>query len=394
VLYVAYRPPYPPDKGERIRMFHQIRGLADRMAVHLVYPAPEPNEAPPAALLDVCASVQVVREPRIPLLSEAASFIRGQPRALGRYHSRDLLRAVQEVIASQAIDVILASTVHMGPVARAVRGIPRVVDLMDVYSEVWLATARWRRPPRAWLDRWEGVRLAAYEARLARSVETMVFATDEEAALFRRGNHEGRVAVVPNGVDLEYFRPRPDARDGPPGLLAFVGTMDYPPNHDAAQHLIEDIVPRIRSAHRPHVLVVGRHPPTALLELAARSAVAVTGEVPDVRPHLARASVAVAPFRMGRGVQNKVLEAMAMGIPVVASPLGAEGIGAGPEDGLIVEATADDFASRLQGLLSNPDATAALGARARAFVEAHHRWDVSSERLADVLDAAVRVAAS
>jgi sugar transferase (PEP-CTERM/EpsH1 system associated) len=389
VLYVAYRAPYPPDKGERIRMFHQIRGLAERMAVHLVYPAPEPEAPPPAELLDVCASVQIVREPRMPLLSEATSFIRGKPRAAGRYHSRDLLRAAHRVIASQSIDVVFASTVHMGPVLAALPGVPRVIDMMDVYSEVWLATARWRRPPRAWLDRWEGVRLAAYETELAGLVDTTVFATDEEAALFRRGCAEGRLAAVPNGVDLDYFRPRPETRDGAPGLLAFVGTMDYVPNHDAAQHLIREIVPRISSAHRPQVLVVGRHPQRELLDLVDPPAVVVTGEVPDVRPHLARASVAVAPFRMGRGIQNKVLEAMAMGIPVVASPLGAQGIGAGPDDGLIVEATADDFASRLQRLLATPEATAALGQRARAYVETHHRWDTSSERLAAVLDSAM-----
>ena len=390
VLYVAYRAPYPPDKGERIRMFHQIRGLAERMEVHLVYPARGPNAAPPQPLLELCASVQVVREPRMPLFWEAVSFIGGKPRAAGRYHSRALPRAVRRVIASQSIDVVLASTVHMGPVVAPLRGVTRVIDLMDVYSEVWRETARWRRPPRAWLDRWEGARLAAYESELAHRVEATVFATDDEVALFRRVCAGGRVAAVPNGVDLGYFRPRPESSDGAPGLLAFVGTMDYPPNQDAAQHLIRDIVPRIAPTRRPHVLIVGRNPSKALLDLADPPAVEVTGEVPDVRPHLARARVAVAPFRMGRGIQNKVLEAMAMGIPVVASPLGAQGIGAGPADGLIVESTPADFASRLEGLLAAPEATAALGRRARAYVEAHHRWDISTQRLETVLDSAMQ----
>jgi glycosyltransferase involved in cell wall biosynthesis len=186
--------------------------------------------------------------------------------------------------------------------------------------------------------------------------------------------------VVPNGIDLEYFRPIPRAA-APSGLI-FTGAMDYLPNIDAVHHFCAAILPLVRrELPSTRFYVVGLNPPAAVRRLGEIPGVVVTGTVPDVRPYYERAAVCVAPLRIGRGVQNKVLQAMAMGLPVVASTVAHRGLEAQPGRHLLVEDEPAAFAARVVALLRDPGAGHALGRQARAFVESNHAWDASCARL-------------
>jgi len=256
---------------------------------------------------------------------------------------------------------------------------------MDVFSDVWDGQGSGRAPPMSWLDRSEARRLARYEASLGRDFDAAVFATAAEAAFFERRIGPANAHVVGNGVDLEYFGPAAEV-DTTSRTIVFTGSMDYGPNRDAVRYFCTDILPVVRSTvEDARLVIVGRNPKADVRRLEREPGVTVTGEVPDVRPYLAGAALAVAPMRSGRGIQNKILEALAMGIPVVSTPNGLEGLADERCDGLLRADDAKTFAGHVTTLLTNPMSRIELGRAARTYVEAHHRWSDHGERLERVL---------
>jgi len=243
--------------------------------------------------------------------------------------------------------------------------------------------------PAAWLSRLEARRLRRLEARLAREFDRLVVASAAEAALFRARVADVPVEVVSNGVDVEYFRPAADAAPAEPASVVLTGTMDYAPNVDAACFFAREVLPRLR-ARLPDLRfrIVGRDPARAVRALAAERGVEVTGSVADVRPYLAAAAAAVAPLRVARGIQNKVLEAMAMGVPVVATSAALAGLVADPGDGARRADDADAFVREVHALVTDPAWRRRCAAAARAHVERHHRWQDHGARLLAVLRAA------
>jgi sugar transferase (PEP-CTERM/EpsH1 system associated) len=264
------------------------------------------------------------------------------------------------------------------------------VDFVDVDSEKWRIYAERNPWPLSWLYRVEAGRLQRYEWDLARRHEESVFVAENEADLFRRSTGGVSARAIPNGVDLDYFR-----RDGAPYAskpsLVFVGMMDYFPNVDAVVWFVEEILPILRKEH-PDIAfrIVGRNPTHRVLELARRPGVQVLGAVADVRPYLVDAAVSVAPFRIARGLQNKVLEAMAMEVPVVGTGFAFQGIAAGPGDGVRVADDPASFARTVSELLRDPASRAEAGRKGRAFVERHHRWQDHGVALEELLNEVVR----
>src|SRR6185436_3795466 len=229
-----------------------------------------------------------------------------------------LVRLVRRTLHAEPVDAILVSSVTVARCVQGVNGVPKVLDFVDVDSALWRASAARRMPPLSWLQRLEARRLARFEIETVRRFDHALFVSAAEARDFGRRAGDPPVAVVGNGVDLDAFA----LRNGTPVApeIVFTGTMDYFPNVDAVQYLSASILPRVRDAvPAARFTIVGRNPTRAVRRLAREPEVTVTGAVPDVRPYLARAAVAVAPMRIARGVQNKVLEAMAAGVPVVAT---------------------------------------------------------------------------
>jgi sugar transferase (PEP-CTERM/EpsH1 system associated) len=255
----------------------------------------------------------------------------------------------------------------------------------ELDSDKWRQYSERSGPPGRWIYRREWKRLLEFERRLAAACRMNVLCTPLEEAIFRREIPGVTTAVLKNGVDLEYFRPRP--ADAEPGRIVFTGVMDYLPNADACVHFAREVLPRVRERFpSARFSIVGAHPAPRVRRLARLRAVEVTGFVPDTRDWLARASVAVAPLRIARGIQNKVLEALAMGLPVVGTTAATQGIEGTPLVHYLVADDAEAEAEAVIGLLADPAAARALGLRGRRLVEERYDWERTLEPLDRLLE--------
>lgn len=386
VLYLTHRVPFPPDKGDRIRNYHLLRHLARRGEVWLGCVADEPVEPETLAELNrLCARVAVVpasgslrRWSRIGL---RAAF--GSSLSAAAFDEPGLRRVVAEWTAATRFDVgvVSASSLHRYLAPVVAQGAAAVVDLMDVDSQKWLDFAAASRWPRTWLYRLEGRRLRTIERGLPRWTRAVSVVSRAEADIYDAIAGPGAATVATNGVDLDYFTPREGMTDR---ACAFVGAMDYLPNVDATVWFAREAWPAIRAKFPDaEFRIIGRKPAPAVRGLAALPGVTVVGPVPDVRPHVAAAAVVVAPLRLARGLQNKVLEALAMGKPVVAAQAALTALRAEPGRHLLRAKEPAEWADAVGGLFADPDRRRDLGAAGRRFVEEHHHWDRCLEPLLD-----------
>lgn len=375
ILMLAHRLPYPPWTGDRIRAFHIARYLSERHRITVAFPLESRGELGAARKLQ-----KLIPDLEYALLSDLkrrASALVGLagslPFSVRYFASRSLARRIGQRLLQDHFDLIYVYSSSMAQYAMG-HSVPILMDFVDVDSDKWAQYAANTLPPMAWVYRLEARRLRRYECEVARRARVSVFATPTEQAIFRAIAPDVQTAVIPNGVDTDYFRPGEAPRSEVPTVI-FTGALDYFPNVDGVCHFSETIFPLVR--HRiPEVrfLVVGRRPCRAALRLSRLPGVRVVGEVPDVRPYIHEAYVAVVPLRMARGIQNKILEAMAMGLAVVASPKPAQGIGARVGVEWFVEDGPEAFAKRVVHLLENPAVRTEVGRRARAFIEDRHSW--------------------
>ena len=333
LLFLAHRIPYPPNKGDKIRSFHLLRHLGARYAVHLGAFVDDPADWQHVeALKPYCASLKLVAlHPRRARIASLTGFATGDALTLPYYRSRELKRWAAGLAQTGTIRHGLAYSSAMAQFMP--RGLERrVLDMVDVDSDKWTQYAPTRAWPMSWVYAREGRKLAQWEARVAGDFDATLLVSEAEAALLRSRAPRAaqKIGAFENGVDADYFSPeRAYDNPYPAGTrnIVFTGAMDYWPNVDAVSWFAESILPRVQAAAPgARFVIVGSRPDEAVEALARLPGVVVTGRVPDVRPWLAHAACAVAPLRIARGVQNKVLEAMAMARPVVVSPQAAEGL--------------------------------------------------------------------
>ncbi|HQS80856.1 MAG TPA: TIGR03087 family PEP-CTERM/XrtA system glycosyltransferase [Thiobacillus sp.] len=377
LLFLAHRIPFPPNKGDKIRSFNLLRHLSTRYAIHLGAFVDDPDDwRYRDALKPYCASIKLLPlHPRRAKLASLVGLLSGEALTLPYYRNRELARWAHELAASGAVTRGLAFSSAMAQFMPA--GLARrVLDMVDVDSDKWTQYAPTQRWPLSWLYAREGRKLAAWEARVAQDFDATLLVSHAEAALLqqRAPAAQHKIGAFENGVDADYFSPARDYPDPyPPGVqgVVFTGAMDYWPNVDAVSWFAERIFPAVRAAAPDaQFTIVGSHPSDAVLELARQPGVVVTGSVPDVRPWLAHAACAVAPLRIARGVQNKVLEAMAMARPVVASAQAAEGIRAEAGRDFTLALGEAEFAHAVVARLQ----TASSAAPARDCILAHYDW--------------------
>ncbi len=379
LLYVVHRTPYPPDKGDRIRTFHMLRHLSRRAAVHLACLADEPvPEETTAALGRYCERVAVIPLNRSRWLRAALALAGGRSITEGAFKSAALAATLCDWAKETRYTACIASASSVAPYLRlpGLRDVPAVVDLMDVDSQKWFEYAAASRFPLSWLYHIEGSRLRQMEQSLAGWARAVTLVSDAEVGLFSRFCAPNRAVSIPNGVSLDYFRTPTEcpADTGQSGCV-FVGAFDYRPNVDAACWFCREAWPEIhRRRPAARLRLVGRRPVAAVRALGALPGVEVVGQVPDVRPYLAEAAVAVNPLRIARGLQNKVLEAMAMGKAVVASPQALAGLGRHDAPPLRAQ-SAEEWIDLVVQLLDQPEERRRLGAEGRRYVEEHHDWD-------------------
>ena len=397
MLFLAHRMPFPPDRGDKIRSSHILRHLASLGPVHVAtFAESEADLAQEPVLAGLAASHCLVRRGKPLALAGAQALLRGQPVSLTAFYDPRLAAYVARVLAERPIAAIYVFSGQMGQyVPSHFRG--RVVlDLVDVDSAKFDAYAASGSGPRAWIDGREGRLLRAEELSLSRRADCSLFVSDEEAALFasrlpaaERGEHN--VLALRNGIDSAGFDPvavmgEPRLVGLPAPRLIFTGQMDYAPNIAAATRVIERLMPLIRTqVPQATFHVVGRNPPAALKALDGKNGSRVWGEVSDVRPWLAAADMALVPLEIARGVQNKVLEAMAMSLPVVLSSGAATGIGARHGEHFIVADEDAALADAVVSLAGDPSQLARLGEQARRFVVDQLSWAATLAPLADLL---------
>lgn len=367
LLFLAHRAPFPPDRGDKIRSYHVLRHLARNWRVHLCAFAEQAGEEGlPSELRSDLASHHILRRVKPMPVAAVQALAKGKPISLTAFAHPGMTRAVVDVRARHPI---AATYIFSGQMAQYRGTEPTIMDMVDVDSAKFVSLAATARPGMRHVLRREGRLLGRYERRVAQSVAATLFVSEAEAALFRSGGGQGNVLAVENGIDATHYDPAtidPGASDGP--LIVFTGQMDYRPNIDAVTRFAEHILPQVRkTCPAARFAIVGRAPTPAVRRLASE-AVIVTGEVPDTRVWLARAAVCVAPLDLARGIQNKLLEAMAMARPIVASVAAAEGI----DHGGTIAVAGDDraFAERVVAALNGP----ADNPAARAQVLARYDW--------------------
>ncbi len=380
LLFLCHRLPFPPQKGEKIRAWQMLLHLAKRHRVHLGCFYDDPGDAQHlGAVHRVCASLCAI--PLDPLRTRLKSLVAlatGEPLSTRYFHDIRLTRWVETVVETHRPRHVLAYCSSMAPYGLVPGIAHRVLDLVDVDSEKWRDYATATAWPMSLVYRREGATLLTLERRMAAAFDTTLLVSRDEAATFARRAPEvaDSLRVLGNGVDDTYFQPdvdRPSPYEAGRPVAVFTGTMDYRPNVDAVVWFVEEILPLIQS-RIPTVefWIVGANPAPSVMNLQRRSNVHVTGRVSDVRPYLAHAGAVVAPLRIARGIQNKVLEGMAMARPVVATPAALEGLDVVVGEDVLAATTAEAFAATVIAAFGpkGPE----IGLRARRKVVADYRW--------------------
>lgn len=334
LLFLAHRIPYPPNKGDKIRSFNLLKQLTQDYRVYLGAFIDDLDDGHHASTLQgMCQEVYLAHlKPRLRKWKSLSGLIAGEPLSLPYYRDSRMQSWVDQKLEQNNIRRVFVYSSTMAQYVQGNHGLHRVIDFVDVDSEKWRHYAQHHRWLMSWLYRREAQKLLSYERRIAAEFDASLFVTGEEAALFRRLAPEvaERVAYLSNGVDTDYFSPHrtyPSPYPAAQQTLVFTGAMDYWANGDAVSWFARKVFPSIKEQiPGAHFYIVGARPAKAVRRLAALEGVEVTGAVKDIRPYLAHARAAVAPLQVARGLQNKVLEAMAMARPVLATPAAMEGI--------------------------------------------------------------------
>lgn len=384
LLYLAHCVPNPPNKGEKIRSYHQVHHLARHHNVHLVCFARQDSEIEEAHQLSgICSSVYARKVHGVKgLLRGACGLALGGCLNEAFYRSAAMKRYVQTLIAKYPIDMTFAYSAVMHPYAPA--RIPVLLDMIDVDSEKWFDYSLTRKPNM--LYRLEAKRLRAFERRCVEASAKTILTTAHEESVLRGFVPDASTGYMENGIDGGYFdgmaRPIPGS-DSNREFVAFVGSMDYHPNIEAALWFAREVFPAIRQ-RRPNLefFVIGRNPPASVLALHGKDGVVVTGGVPDIRPYLSAAQAIVTPLFLARGIQNKVLEALAMGRRVLASDLVCRTFGTDVPPGVIRCA---DAASFVEGVLRECAESREMNAGIREAACNRFSWSRNLDRLEDTM---------
>ncbi len=378
IVVVAPRFPFPLDRGDRLTVYNLLKFFSQRHKVSLVcFLEADQDPGWVEKLEPFCERVVTVP------LNKARVYANSLVGALGdvplqvRYYADPAMTAaVSDVVATQKPDLLYAHTIRMGQYVEPFHKLPRVLALQISMTLNYRRLAeRADNVLRKALYTFEYRKLRAFEGRYARKFDRVLLISPFDLRAIERDAPEDNVFFSPHGVDYEFFAPDP-AVEKVPNSLVFTGNMGYAPNVDAARFFYEQIFPSVR-AQVPDATwtVVGTNPAPEVVALAADDAVTVTGRVPDLRAYLHRAQVAVDPLRVGAGLQNKVLEGMATGLPMVITPVANEGIQAPHPDTVFVADEPDSFAQRVVELLQSADERRRMGAAARAFIVKNWSWE-------------------
>jgi len=386
VLFLSQRVPYPPNRGDKITTWRLVERLAREHTVEIVaFAHDEADEQAARALREKSFDVSVF--PPTPRWRCLPLLLGSRPLTLGVYGSRDLQAEVDRRIAG--VDLAYAYSSSMGAFFLG-HELPRVMHFAELDSDKWRQYAGRVGFPHSWVYGREARRLEVFERRLAAAMDENVFCTPLEQKIFQERIPGASSLVLRNGVDLAHHSPAPEPPR--PGRLVFVGVMNYYPNVEGIAWFCREVLPEVqRRVPETTLAIVGSQPTPEVLALARLPGVEVTGFVDDPRQWLREAAVSVAPLRIARGIQNKVLEAMAMGLPVVGTRSATQGVDGEAGRDYVVAESAEEQVEAVCALLREPERARELGRRARAFVEQNYDWEVCLRPLDTLLQRLSRV---
>ena len=391
LLYLVHRIPYPPNKGDKIRSFHFLQALAEEFEIFLGTFIDDPEDQRYVEnLKSFCREVCCVDlNPKSSKIKSLRGFVSGEALSLPYYRDSQLQAWVDATIDKQGIERVMIFSSPMAQYVEKYSHLHWVADFVDVDSDKWQQYSSSKTWPASWVYRREAERLLEYERRIAKRADTTLFVLEQEAALFKTLAPESaeKISFVNNGVDTQQFDP--DAAytsPFPAGTknIVFTGAMDYWANVDAVKWFAEQVFPIVSKRQEyARFYIVGSKPTREVLQLAENdSAVIVTGRVEDIRSYVAHADLVVAPLRIARGIQNKVLEAMAMAKPIVASSAAMEGIPGGADLQVEIANEREEFADRVIKYLEHPIGAVLAN---RRYVDANFSWDENGQRLRSLL---------
>lgn len=377
LLVLAPRFPYPLDKGDRLTVFNlskHFSRLHDVALVTFLEPGQDPADRRHLdGFVDRIETVPLRKWPSY--LRAVLGMLRGRPLQVGYYSSPRMARKVQQVIREFEPDIVYSHTIRMAPYLADERRLPSVLAMQISMRLNYGRLAKFHRSLlRRLVYRVEAWWAGRYEPRIARRFDRCLLISETDVAALG-SPRPGNILINPHGVDFRFFTSTGSGAEES-GDLVFTGNMSYPPNADAVDWFVRDILPLVhREVPGARLTVVGAEPVQSVLALAADAAVEVTGRVPDLRPYLDRAQVAIDPLRVGAGLQNKVLEGMSMGVPMVVTSVANEGIGAEPGRHVLVADTPGDFASAVVALLQDEGLRTTMGQAARRFIVEQWSWE-------------------
>ncbi len=387
ILYLCHRFPYPPKRGGKIRPFNMIRHLSEQHRVTVCSLARSDQEAAEAqGIAPHCARffVHTVREP-LQALRMVARLPTLSPSSVGYFRSSAMARRIDSLLATEAFDLIFVHCSSVAPYVAHHAGTPKIMDFGDMDSQKWIEYARYKPFPLSLGYRLEGAKMAALEKRLARRFDVCTATTRAEWQTLESYGTGASTDWFPNGVDSDYFTPGGEPYDA--DTISFIGRMDYYPNQECMFDFCANTLPRLR-ARRPQLklVIVGADPSPAVRKLGDMAGVTVTGSVPDVRPYVRRSALMVAPLNIARGTQNKILEAMALGVPVVTSAIAAGGVDALDGEHMIVARTPAEYEAAILRIMDNRGERERLARAGRERMLSHHAWPSSMRRLDAIIE--------
>ena len=392
ILYLCHRFPFPPKRGGKIRPFNMIRHLqasGHQVTVcSLARSAAEAEEGRGIAAHCTAFHIGHVKEP-VQFARMVARLPLTTPSSMGYFYSTALASQVRQLLAAQRWDLIFVHCSSVAQYVEHVTDVPKILDFGDMDSQKWLEYAHYKPFPLSLGYTLEGSKMLWAEKRLARRFDLCTATTRAEWQTLDGYGTGAATDWFPNGVDAQFFSPTDGTYDA--DTISFIGRMDYYPNQECMQRFCDQVWPLLRQ-QRPQMklLIVGADPSPAMLALGQRPGVTVTGSVPEVQPYIRGSALMVAPLAIARGTQNKILEAMAMGVPVVTSSVAAGGVDAEPENHLLVADTPQQIAAAVLRITQNPAQRQHFANSGRERMLSHHAWPRSMQRLDGIIERCLR----
>ncbi|MGC8865321.1 MAG: glycosyltransferase [Bacteroidales bacterium] len=383
LLVVLPRAPWPLEKGDKLRAFHQLRCLSRHFQIYLVALCEgKPHPEAWHQLKPFCAEVHIISLswPRR-ILGMITALLRGWPLQTGYFYHPKALRKIKSIQRSHQPDYAYFQLARTGPYARKL-SIPLIIDFQDTFSE---GIHRRKEKARVWLKpflSFEYQRLKHYETTLLDSFTEATLISEPDRDLFPHPQRQ-RIHIIPNGVDFEYFKPDFSIAKEP--WILFTGNMNYPPNVDAARFLATEIMPRVWEIKPEVKLILAGATPHPTVRALEGEKILVTGWVNDMREYYLKASVFIAPMRMGTGLQNKLLEAMAMQLPCITSPLANQALKATPYHEILIGNSPVEYAEHILCLLEDGAFAKQLAFQGFSFVRQHYSWEKATDKLVEII---------